>query len=183
MQLLRAATFNRNTSPFKYVWGCVGGRFVGVGRVGGCLLSLRVCVCLCMGVCVRARRGGGGVQCNVCACGDFDACIGSVGVAFSATVLQNCYEIYTEFARTSYQIRVNFVRSSSPKCLQRRYCKCGCYEFRTKFEPFAPIFIIFVHNNNTHIPSIMSLCPYACVGDKCMHWWFFGCWSLGVWGC
>ena len=37
----------------------MGGKCVGMGRMGGCLLSLRVCVCLCMGVCVSLFRGGG----------------------------------------------------------------------------------------------------------------------------
>ena len=39
----------------------------------------------------------------------------------------------TKFVRSSYEIRANFIRISSPKCLKDRYCECGCYEFRTKF--------------------------------------------------
>ena len=107
---------------------------MGVGQVGGCLLSLRVCVCLCMGVCVslyvcgcgsvRVCVLGGQVQGNVSGCGDFVACIGGVGVANlpvssknSTKFVRSSHEIPTKFVGNSCKFRKNFVRNSSPKCL------------------------------------------------------------------
>ena len=107
----------------------MGGHCVGVGRVGGCLLSSRVCVWLCMGVCVSVCVcvcvfvgvcvPGGQVQENVCGCRDFLACMGGTGVALLPVSCKKWYKICTKFARNLYDIRAKFVRNSC--------------EFRTNF--------------------------------------------------
>ena len=62
----------------RYVSGCVGGQCVGMGRVGGCLLSFRVCVCLCMGVCVSLCAGGVYDCLFGYGCGRVPVCVGRV---------------------------------------------------------------------------------------------------------
>ena len=113
----------------------MGGQWVGVGPVGGCLLSLTICVSLCKGVCVCVCVcvclcvfvPGGEVQGNVCGCGDFVACIGGVGVALLPVSCKNG----TKFAQNSYEIRTN----SSPKRLNIRTVNVVVTKFvRNLFE-------------------------------------------------